>query len=183
MRRIAWTAAFAAVVLGLAVPRAAMAQDTGANAQPRSGFWFSGGLGAGSLGCDSCPERDWGVILSLGAGGTISQRLAVGASLEGWTDSERRASLTASTLLATLRFYPSATGGFFLRGGLGWGRLESEVSGFGTFSDSGPAALLGLGYDLRITDSVSLTPFLNGVRVAEEMNRNFFELGLGITVH
>lgn len=154
------------------------------SAQERSGFWFNGGLGWGSLGCDGCSGRESSVVATLGVGGTLSQQATLGASINGWSKEVSGTRLTASTLAATLRFYPSATGGFFLLGGLGYGVLELEVSGTGTASETGPAAVLGLGFDVRVSDSVSLTPFLNGVGISfEGGNVNFNQLGLSITAH
>lgn len=181
-------AAVAAIVVGLALaPQASPAQEAGQEQEPnphqRSGFWFNGGLGWGSFGCDGCREREGGTIVTLGAGGTLSQSVIIGGSLDGWSKEVAGNRLTASTLLGTVRFYPSVTGGFFLRGGLGFGAVEVELQNV-TARDEGGALLLGAGWDFRISDDVSLTPFLNGVGVStDDADFSFSQLGLSITTH
>lgn len=74
--------------------------------------------------------------------------------------------------------------GFWFNGGLGAGNVEAEISGGGSGSETGGAALLGLGYDFRLSDGVSLTPFLNGVGISwDGGDVNFNQLGLSITTH
>jgi hypothetical protein len=53
--------------------------------------------------------------------------------------------------------------GFFLNAGLGVATLDAGVPGFGSASDNGTGALLGVGWDIRVGRTVSLTPFWNGV--------------------
>lgn len=91
--------------------------------------------------------------------------------------------LTAGTLTALLRFYPSEVGGFFLQGGLGISSLEASMGGF-SVRETGVGAVLGLGYDIRVAPNVSLTPFWNGVGLSfSDGDANFGQLGLSITVH
>jgi hypothetical protein len=91
---------------------------------------------------------------------------------------------TVATAVALLRFYPSATGGFFLLGGLGFGAIEVDVSGFGSASETGAGALLGLGYDIRVGENVSLTPFWNGFAASTtNADANVGQLGLSVTLH
>lgn len=190
MKTLKTSAFITGLLLGAAAflaPQATVAQEPQSeetNPHARSGFWFNGGVGYGSLGCDGCASREGGIVVSLGAGGTLSQHVLLGAGIDGWTKEEDGTRLTASSLLATLRFYTSETSGFFLRGGLGFGTVEVQTSSFGTENENGGAALLGLGYDFRIGDNVSLTPYLNGVGVTTENTEvNFNQLGLSITVH
>src|SRR5256886_4304204 len=128
----------------------------------RHGFWFSGGLGYGSLGCKDCDGRTGALSGNISLGGTLSQKLLLGVSTNGWTKSESGSSLTVAAVTAAVRFYPSTTGGFFLTGGLGLGTVSAGIGGFGSASQTGGAALLGLGYDIPIGRSVSLTPYWNG---------------------
>lgn len=46
--------------------------------QTRSGFWFSGGLGYGFLGCDGCEGREGGLSGGLASGGTLSDAVQSG---------------------------------------------------------------------------------------------------------
>lgn len=154
------------------------------NPQTRKGFWFNAGFGWGSLGCDNCGDRTGGLSGGLSLGGALSQKFLLGVGTSGWTKEENGARLTVGTLDARIRFYPSATGGFFLTAGLGFGRISASASGFGTVSESGAGALLGLGYDFRVGKNVSLTPYWNGFAVkTENGDANVGQIGLGITVH
>jgi hypothetical protein len=151
----------AVLSLSVAVPRSAVAQHQ----QTREGFWFNLGLGYGSLGCQDCGSRTGSVSGAVALGGTLSQKVVIGGGTTGWTKSENGVTLTVSTLTFLVRFYPSATGGFFLLGGLGVGQIHGEVSGFGSSTETGEGAVLGLGYDFRVGSNVSLTPFWNGFAV------------------
>jgi hypothetical protein len=92
-----------------------------------------------------------------------------------------------STLTAAIRFHPSATGGFFLLGGLGIGRIDVGASGGGFSihaSETGAGAVLELGYDFRIGANVSLTPFWNGFAGSfDNGDANVGQVGLGLTIH
>lgn len=152
--------------------------------QTRSGFWFNGGLGYGSLGCDGCDGRTGGVSGGISLGGTLSPKVLIGVGTTGWTKEEFGSRLTVGTLDARMRFYPSSTGGFFLTGGVGIGSIHASVSGFGSATETGVGLILGLGYDIRIGGNVSLTPFWNGYAVRSgDADANVGQLGLSITVH
>ena len=162
---------------------AALAQQS---RQPvlRHGFWFSGGLGYGTLGCQGCSGREGSISGNLSLGGTLSPRVLLGVSTNGWTKSDSGSTLTVAAITAAVRFYPSATGGFFLTGGLGLGTVSAGINGFGSASQTGGAMLLGLGYDIPIGRSVSLTPYWNGYALTYSGgDANVGQLGLGITVH
>jgi hypothetical protein len=50
----------------------------------------------------------------------------------------------------------------------------------------GYAGLAGLGYDLRVGNNASLTPFLNGFYINGDENLvsiNVVQFGVGVTVH
>jgi hypothetical protein len=163
---------------------ALQAQSSGGYPQTREGFWFTGGLGYGSLGCKDCSDRTGGLSGTLALGGTISQNFQLGVGTTGWTRSENGATLSAGTLAATLRFYPSATSGFFLRGDLGVGRVDLAVNGFGRATQTTSSAAIGVGYDIRIAPMVSLTPYLNVVGMSwNGGDANYSQIGLAITTH
>jgi hypothetical protein len=165
----------------IGVPAAVEAQTP----QTRDGFWFNVGLGYGSLGCQDCDSRLGGVSGSLALGGTLSDRVLLGAGSNSWYKEDADgATLTASTLSATVRFYPSRTGGFFLLGGLGVGVIEISDPVLETETETGGSAILGLGYDFRVARNVSLTPYWNGVGISSaNADANFGQIGLGLTVH
>lgn len=152
--------------------------------QTRQGFWFSGGLGWGSLGCEDCDGRTGGLSGGLSLGGTLSPKFLLGVGTTGWYKSEDGSTLTVGTLDARIRFYPSATGGFFLTGGLGFGSISADVAGVGSGSETGVGVVLGLGFDIRIGGNTSVTPFWNGFAVRSSTgNANVGQLGLAITIH
>lgn len=154
------------------------------NRQTRHGFWFSGGLGYGSLGCQDCDGREGGLSGGIALGGTLSQKVLLGVSANGWYKSESGVTLNTGTLTAAVRFYPSATGGFFLTGGLGVGTLELGINGLGSAKETGYGALLGVGVDIRVAPNVSLTPFWNGMGInTSDVNANVGQIGLAITAH
>jgi hypothetical protein len=151
--------------------------------QTRKGFWFNGGLGWGSLGCNSCGSRTGGLSGGLSLGGTISPTLLLGGGTTGWTKSENGATLTVGTLDLRARFYTEANGGFFITGGLGLGSISAGFGGFSA-SETGVGVVLGLGYDFRIGRTVSLTPYFNGIGVkTSNSNANVVQLGLSVTIH
>lgn len=173
-------AAFAA----LALLATSAGQVDAQQPQARQGFWFNAGLGAGSLGCADCGDRVNSLSGNLSIGGTISPRFLLGAGTTGWTKSEDGVTLSAGTLDARVRFYPSATGGFFLTGGLGLGTVRATVPVFGTDSEIGVGALVGLGYDIRVSRNVSITPYFNGFGVnTSNVDANVSQIGIGITTH
>jgi hypothetical protein len=137
------------------------------------------------MGCQDCYWREGGFSGNASLGGTLSSKVLLGAMSAGWTKEESGVTLTVGSLAAVVRFYPSATGGFYLLGGLGIGTISADISGFGSDSETGASAILGLGYDIRVGKSVSLTPFWNGVGVStsNDSDANFGQIGLGITIH
>jgi hypothetical protein len=180
MRALLRTAFALALGLTALLPLGASAQE---HTRAREGFWFNAGLGYGTLGCQDC-GREGSVSGGVALGGTLSQKVLLGVGTNGWTKSENGATLTVGTVTALMRFYPSATGGLFLLGGLGVGTIRAEVDGFGSDSETGLGALVGVGYDIRIGHNVSLTPFWNGFAMSSSnSDANVGQLGLGITVH
>jgi outer membrane protein with beta-barrel domain len=170
----------AALGLSTALPGIASAQHK----QTRQGFWFNIGLGYGSLGCQDCSGRTGSLSGGLALGGTLSQKVVIGGGTNGWTKSENGATLTVSTLTALIRFYPSPTGGFFLLGGLGVGQIHGSVTGFGSATETGAGVVLGLGYDIRVGNNLSITPFWNGFAMnSSNSDANVAQIGLGLTVN
>lgn len=183
-----------------------------ANAQDavhRNGFWISFGLGAGSAGfeCDGCEDdRDNSGAGYLRLGGTPSDRFLVGGEINGWVkrDEEETYEWEAAigSIFGTLLFYPSA-GNFYLQGGLGFMgytlEAENDAGESAKLETAGFGLLLGIGYDVRVARSFSLTPYVSYTRsfssdveisgggfsvgLSEELNPNVFQFGLGFTWH
>jgi hypothetical protein len=153
----------------------------------RRGFWFNGGLGYGSATCDEdfiCAGSEGSVSGTLSLGGGLSQTVLLGVMTNGWVKDDALIDLTIGTLLGVIRFYPSDGTQFFLQGGLGVGRVDVTVSGIGSADESGFAGLVGIGYDIRLGDNLSLTPYLNGFATGtESATWSVGQLGLSLTVH
>lgn len=166
-------------------PLFATAEQGGSAGRPhtREGFWFSGGLGVGSLGCEDCDDRDTSVSADLALGGTLSPRFLIGGGTSAWVKEEDGLTLTVATLEARVRFYPRAASGFFLTGGLGFGTIRVDFED-GDESENGVGLTLGLGWDLRVGRNVSLTPYWTGTGISvDDANFNFGSLGLAVTIH
>jgi hypothetical protein len=148
--------AVSAAVLAL-LPKDVAAQG---HPQTREGFFIGLGVGGGTLGCEGCGDRESGLGAHLKLGGTLSPKLLIGAESGGWTKEEGGIRLTHANLSALAQFYPSATAGFFLKGGIGLSRLEVSASG-GSVSDEGLGLTAGLGYDVRLGSNFSLSPYLS----------------------
>jgi hypothetical protein len=151
----------------------------------REGFWIGVGLGAGSLGCEVCEgerETSWSGNLKLG--GTINRRFLLGVETNGWYKSESGVTLTYGNMSAVGYFYPSETSGFYLKGGLGIATLGVEVDEFGSDSETGGGAVVGLGYDARVGRMFSLTPYLNFMAGSfDGGTANVVQFGVGLTWH
>jgi hypothetical protein len=171
-----------AVMTALALVLASAASAQG-RPQTREGFWIGFGFGYGSLGFD-CPgcgdEREGALSGYLKLGGTLSPKLLLGGETNGWSKDISGTTVTAANASAVLYFYPSASGGFFLRGGLGWATLE-----IGDVSESGGGAVFGTGFDIRMGAKTSITPVLNFNfgSLANNFRQNVVQLAVGVTFH
>lgn len=124
----------------------------------RDGMWGSIGGGVGfNLTENLEGERLTGFTAVARGGYGLSQRWIVGADLIGWFHSENEADLTRGFVGGTVLFYPSATSGFYFKGGLG-GAFSSVSAGVASDGTTwGFGSTLGLGYDIRLGSSVFLT--------------------------
>lgn len=151
----------------------------GLRPQVREGFWFSAGLGYGSLGCQDCFGREDGLSGGLSFGSVVNDRLLFGVGTTGFAKTVLGETFTVGTLDARIRFYPVRTSGFFLSGGLGLGTVS-----YGSESEFGVGAMLGLGWDIRVGRNVSLTPFWNGFAMSNSnVDANVGQIGIGFTIH
>jgi hypothetical protein len=182
-------------ILALAVilPTTAMAQHP----QTRQGFGISFGIGAGSAGpsCDGCTQPS-GTEPSgyLRLGGYVTPALFVGGETNGWaTATIFGSSASIGALMGVVQWYPAATTGMYLKGGLGYSYVnvydaaELTASGFGVS--------IGAGYDWRVARNFALTPYINylqqfggsyrygsgGGAAGIDANVHLFQFGLGFT--
>jgi Autotransporter beta-domain len=182
----------------LALSSTAMAQGA---AHPRQGFTISFGLGGGSAGlsCEVCStDRENGLSGYLRIGGAVRPNLIVAGESHGWTKSEGTTTATIGYLTAVAQWYPNASGGFHVSGGLGMGMFNMEDTDptfGGTLESVGVAYQLGAGYDWRVGRNFSLTPYLNflgmgggepkfdGAGMGGSLNANIVQIGLGFSWH
>jgi hypothetical protein len=167
--------------LSFATPAAAQ------HAQVREGFWANVGAGWGSMGvsCDGCDgvDRTGSYTGSLALGGTLRPNVLVGAEFNGWSKSEEGATVRLANASAAAYWYPMVQSGLFLKGGAGYSRLSAD-DGIVSASDGGFGVLAGLGYDVRVARTTSITPVVNYFRgVFDGGSADVFQLGLGVTFH
>lgn len=197
MRRTVVTLALLAAVAGSAHAQKAVEETGGRNA--RQGFWIGFGLGPGSAGfdCANCgTDRLSGGSGYFRLGGTLSRSFLLGFELNAWAHSETAndQSMAMASLMA--HWYPSRNGALYLKFGIG-GMAYMEDDGTDEYSASGPAAVLGVGYEIRVTRNMSITPFLNSmasgntelrlndqvVATNADFKLNLVQVGLGLTWH
>jgi hypothetical protein len=95
---------------------------------------------------------------------------------------------------ASLHFYPSPTGNLFIRGSVGMSRLSLD-DGVDEITSTGFGIGLGLGYDLYLGRTMSITPYfnyllamsgeakLNGSATGEDLKPNMWQVGAALTWH
>ena len=198
MRR-SWTVCLlSGLLLLLASPRA-----WAGHPQERQGFWIGFGVGYGSADasadCEGCSgDREGSFTGSFKLGGTLNERVLLGFEGNGWIKEVDDATLTLGSFTGTVTFYPQASGGFFLKGGVGLSYVDTEVSE-GSFtaslSKTGWGVLAGIGYDLRVGRNLSLTPCVNfyygqpgdldfeGELALGGWKQNVISFELGLTFH
>ncbi len=188
------------VVGSLLTTDVALAQkkpDGGADSR-RQGFWWGIGLGAGSAGleCSGCSsDREGSGSGYLRMGGTLSPHWLLGGELDAWAKSRSGVDAVMANLAIVASWYPSGSGGFFLKFGLG-GIAYQEDGGLNKLEAMGGSAIVGIGYDIPIGRSTSLTPFFNSIASARskvridgatvsgmERNPNLLQVGLAISFH
>jgi hypothetical protein len=143
------------------------------------------GLGWGSMGCSDCAgEREPGVSGYLKLGGTVNPRLLLGFELNAWTRERNNTTRSQGNASVVAFFYPQARRGFFLKGGVGVSTLDRGISEPGYDPQTGIGFLAGAGYDVRVGNNVSLTPYANVVYGKfDEGSTNVFQAGLGLSWH
>ena len=166
----------------------------------RQGLWVGFGLGQGSAGTDcssSCgSDRIGGLSGYFRIGATLSRSVLLGFESNGWLHSEAGVDETIGFGSVVLLWYPSPTGGLYLKFGVG-GMTYRADDGYDEFTATAPSASLGAGYEVRIGRNVSLVPYANylttssvrlhfdGVPISsgEDIRINLFQFGLGVTFH
>ena len=161
----------------------------------RKGFWVGAGGGFGSLGlsCSGCAtiDRQSAGTVFLKVGGTLSDRWRLGFENDSWIKSSGGTTVVAGNVSLAAYYYPSATRGFFVRGGAGFAFYQEKNA---TNAALGLGLVLGVGYDLRIGGGFSFTPVANfnwgsvgdvqrGIVTLPGVKQNLLQLGVGLTWH
>lgn len=188
------------LVVALAIlPGFAAAQATG-RPNTRAGFWIGFGLGGGSteVKCDSsCTnQRAEGFSGYLRLGGTVSSKVLLGGETNGWAHAESGIDETLGFASFVILWYPSATGAWYLKGGLG-GMSYKADDGANELTATAPSISLGMGYEIRVSRNMSVVPFFNGLATSpvrikyngqalptqEDVRVSLAQLGVGLTWH
>lgn len=128
---------------------------------PRQGIWGGAGFAIGSLGFGGDAGsrqvgRETGLAINGRAGYALTPRFSLGLDATLWAKESDGATAAAWLVSGMATFYPSASGDFWLEGGLGAVVLdESDIGNRGT----GLALSAGVGYDIRIGESWGVAPF------------------------
>lgn len=189
----------ALIVLAALATTTAEAQKPAPGRNARQGFWIGFGFGPGSVGfdCASCgSDRTTGGSGYLRLGGTISQSFLLGFEANGWAKSEGGVDDVVATGFLMAHWYPSRNGALYIKFGIGGMSWVSEDATDELAATAG-AAIIGVGYEIRLTRNMSLTPFLNSmasgnaefelngqpVTGAADFKMNMVQAGLGLTWH
>jgi len=169
------------------------------NPPVRRGFWlgFGGGLGSADATCEACVagKREIGGVGYFNLGGTIRNRLLLGADVSVWSKDHQGVTLNLYNVLATATFYPQPSSNYFLKIGAGGAFIDTDIQ-----QDSrtitvdlgnGLGLLVGAGYDFRVWTKASLTAGVNfwyGKKFASDKSpgtwkQNVVDVTLGITFH
>lgn len=157
------------------------------------GFWIGFGIGGGSVSIeDSNAEALSGGAAYVRLGGTLSQRWLLGGEAMVWGRNENDVSYVRSNTTFTAMFYPSTQAGFYLKGGLGFSYISISSGVLGpqlSASRGGGGFTLGAGFDIRLGSNIYLTPNLDWMFQAIDMNNGNTEkaniglVSLGLVWH
>lgn len=127
----------------------------------REGQWLAVGLGPGvdQVSCGVCQgSPNPGIAGFVRFGGTISDRVLLGAEFDGWTRGDEGIRQYIGSLSAIALLYAGPDARFHVKGGLGAVGFRASEEG-----DALTALSLGIsggvGYDFPIRENLSLTPF------------------------
>jgi hypothetical protein len=187
-------ALFGVSTVAAQVPRPAQRGAT----HPRSkGVWVTVGAGYASTGarCHECQDiaDQSGPSVFLRIGGVMTRRAVIGVDALAWRKSDGGVTTTMGNVTISGQFYPRRTAGLFIKAGLGFG-FYSQDGGLDVGGNGG-AATLGLGYDIRVSPGLSLTPIADfnfgdlgemqqdNTDVLTGWRQTIINVGLGVTIH
>lgn len=175
-------------VIALAAALALPTSQLAGQGYHRQGFWFGGGLGGGSTTGEESGDET-GPALYFRAGGTLSRGFLMGGDLLGWYWKSGEEELLRSSLSLVAIFYPIPQANLLLRGTAGFAHGEtsrpSSIAGiFEIDNQDGVSLGLGVGYDIRLSQTLSLTPNVDLVAYNfGGFNSGLAVLTLGMTWH
>ncbi len=155
-----------------------------ASAFERKGFYIGVGLGYGGLDvtcgivCEDV-NRTGGFSGFFHLGGAVNPQVLLGVETNGWYKRVDGTDLTMGNLSFTVTGYPSKSGPFFLKAGVG-----ASIIGVGSDSETGFGASGGLGFDVPIGSHTAITPFGNWFFGSfQGGGANTIQVGLGINAY
>lgn len=179
----------------------AAAMKTDGPAADRSGFHFSVGLGAASMGasCDQCTNNPFTDRLNgfsgvLQLGGAVTPQLIITGEFLGWVSNDDPVFRRVAGLSLGVLGYPDPNSGFFVKGSAGAIRAIVEDDSFRVQTDAWMATT-GVGFDIPVSPTVMITPYLNYVRsfggettanglvAPAAVLPNAFQFGAALTLH
>jgi hypothetical protein len=187
------------VVVALAfvgAPAVAQEEDAESQSQPtRNGFWFTGGLGYGSLNVSfqNVSESEGAVSTAIALGGTVSSKVQLGGLLQGWSKTTNGIDELAGGASCIVNFFPRSTSGFGLRAGVGYFVVTFDDD-IDELSIGNVASLIGVGYDIPVSGSIAITPYanitykpdsevkLNGAGLGLDVDATLIQFGAAITI-
>ncbi len=147
----------------------------GQAANGHEGFWIGFGIGGGSAKAENEEEALGGGAAYLRLGGTLSQRWLLGGEVMAWGRRENEVSYSRGNVSFTALFYPSATAGFYLKGGIGASYVDISTTIIGpviSVSKGGGGFVLGAGFDIKLGSNIYLTPNLDWMFQSIEVGDN-----------
>jgi hypothetical protein len=194
-----------AVLGGVIVLAAVMVHSVEAQgSEHRQGFWIQGGVmaAANRSDCSNCGEFNWdeGGAAFLRAGGTISPHVLLGAEVYGFRQTDGEVTKTEiQGILVITEWYPWLHLGGFVKVGIGVTNVDLFVStldgGTTQSSKTGMGISLGFGWDIRVTNGISITPVINSYinavgdldvepfGTADNVLTTLLTAGVGVTFH
>lgn len=149
----------------------------------RHGLWFTIGAGAGSenyrftndAGCNGVVgayqcDDNIKPAFTLAVGGTVNPYLRLGGELNGWmwdhssSSSNERVTSYLVGGMVTGQVYPVRTLGLFMKTGLGISRSGEDFQYSGSSGETGFAYLLGVGYEVKLSRVIFITPIVSMMR-------------------
>jgi hypothetical protein len=160
-------------ISGLLLAGAMLIAASPAAAQERSGFTFGigGGVGGADVTCDDCggslgDDVEYGPAFYFNVGHALNAHVVGLAEFNFWGKSWDGGdgidvNVGLMNITGVVQVYPSATAGFYLKGGIGMTRAAIELDGLGIdetdVSKFGFGYQAGLGWDIPV-GKVAITP-------------------------